>query len=79
MGVPRLLTTLSPFGDEKPIDGARVIIDGPALAYHVANLCMANPLMAAQRNHPLDVPTYDQLATVAVAWLDALRAQNVEM
>ncbi|CAK7226596.1 hypothetical protein SCUCBS95973_006255 [Sporothrix curviconia] len=77
MGVPKLLSTLTPYGDRKPLDHARVIIDGPALAYHAVSLCMADPVMAAGRNHPLEQPTYGQLGQAAIAWLDELRARSV--
>ncbi|KAL1900483.1 hypothetical protein Sste5346_002203 [Sporothrix stenoceras] len=80
MGVPKLLTTLTPFGDRKPLDNANVIIDGPALAYHVVGLCMADPVMAATRSHPLEQPTYAQLGQAAMDWLDALcKHHNVEV
>lgn len=79
MGVPKLLTLLTPYGDRKPLDNARVIIDGPALAYHAVNLCLADPVKAAGRNHPLDQPTYGQLGQAAVAWLDELRGRGIQM
>lgn len=80
MGVPKLLTTLTPFGDRKPLDNANVIIDGPALAYHVVGLCMADPVMAATRSHPLEQPTYAQLGQAAVDWLDTLcKHHNIEV
>ena len=79
MGVPKLLSTLTPYGDRQPLDSARVIIDGPALAYHAVSLCMADPLLAAGRSHPLEQPTYGQLGQAAVAWLDELRARSVSM
>ncbi|CAK7229777.1 hypothetical protein SBRCBS47491_007364 [Sporothrix bragantina] len=77
MGVPKLLSTLTPYGDRKPLDNVRVIIDGPALAYHAVSLCMADPVMAAGRNHPLEQPTYGQLGQAAIAWLDELRVRSV--
>ncbi|CAK7229671.1 hypothetical protein SEUCBS140593_007327 [Sporothrix eucalyptigena] len=77
MGVPKLLSTLTPYGDRKPLDNARLIIDGPALAYHVVGLCMADPVMAAARSHPLEQPSYGQLGQAAIAWLDGLRARSV--
>ncbi|CAK7271281.1 hypothetical protein SEPCBS57363_004534 [Sporothrix epigloea] len=77
MGVPKLLSTLTPYGDRRPLSNAQVVVDGPALAYHVVSLCMTDPLMSVGRNHPLEQPTYGQLGQTAVAWLDELRAQSV--
>ncbi|CAK7270853.1 hypothetical protein SEPCBS119000_004300 [Sporothrix epigloea] len=77
MGVPKLLSTLTPYGDRKPLSSAQAIIDGPALAYHVVSLCMTDPLLSVGRNHPLEQCTYGQLGQAAVAWLDELRAQGV--
>ncbi|KIH93949.1 hypothetical protein SPBR_05732 [Sporothrix brasiliensis 5110] len=76
MGVPKLLTTLAPFGDRKPLDNGKVIIDGPALAYHIVGLCMADPVMAAGRRHPLEQSTYAQLGEAATAWLDTLCSRH---
>ncbi|TQN72655.1 hypothetical protein CSHISOI_02828 [Colletotrichum shisoi] len=39
MGIPHLLNHLSPYGVLGPLDSDRVVIDGPALAYHIYHLC----------------------------------------
>ena len=56
-----------------------MIIDGPALAYCAVGLCMADPVMAAGRNHPLDQPSYGQLGEAAIGWLDELRSRDIKM
>ncbi|OAA68423.1 DNA replication initiation factor cdc45 [Niveomyces insectorum RCEF 264] len=80
MGVPRLLSTLEPYAERKPLDGAQVIIDGPGLAYHAVNLCRADSSAGAgKKGHPLDSFSYDQLGQAALALLDELRRRGVTM
>lgn len=40
---------------------------------------MADPVMSAGRNHPLDQPSYGQLGEAAIAWLDELRSRDIKI
>lgn len=79
MGVPKLLATLTPYGDRRPLEAEQVVIDGPALAYHAASLCQANPQPATGLGHSFDQTTSSQLGQVALAWLDELRGRGNTM
>jgi hypothetical protein len=45
-----------------------VVIDGPALAYHVLYICI---------RHGIPQPSYEILGKTAVAWLDELTRRSV--
>lgn len=75
MGVPGLKRHLQPFATYVDLDKRRVIIDGPALAYHILYLCLAK----ASRNSPLELPSYRLLGETVVAWLDQLEACGVSV
>lgn len=51
----------------------RVVIDGPALAYHI--------LWIARRNvsNILEEPTYAVLAATAIQWLDRVASHGLEV
>ncbi|KAK1561479.1 XPG domain containing-domain-containing protein [Colletotrichum navitas] len=70
MGIPHLLNHLSPYGVLGPIDGDRVVIDGPALAYHIYHLCTRSTS---------GVPSYDLLGRTALAWLDKLTDHDISI
>ncbi|EFX04368.1 DNA replication initiation factor cdc45 [Grosmannia clavigera kw1407] len=76
MGVPKLLATLTPYGDRRPLEAEQVVIDGPALAYHAASLCQAVPQPAAALSHTFDQATSSQLGQAALVWLDELRGRG---
>ncbi|KAK1971040.1 hypothetical protein LY78DRAFT_689412 [Colletotrichum sublineola] len=70
MGIPHLLNHLSPYGVLGPIDGDRVVIDGPALAYHIYHLCTRSTS---------GVPSYDLLGRTALVWLDKLTDHDISI
>ncbi|KAK1989292.1 XPG domain containing-domain-containing protein [Colletotrichum cereale] len=70
MGIPHLLNHLSPYGVSGPIDGDRVVIDGPALAYHIYHLCTRSSS---------GLPSYDLLGKTALAWLDKLTDHDISI
>ncbi|MBE7179733.1 MAG: hypothetical protein INR71_00740 [Terriglobus roseus] len=85
MGVPQLAKLLQPLGttldfrpgkrpdDTKP----RAVFDGPALAHHVYYCLLAR---ATRARHALEaVPSYHQVCSAVVDWLDTLRLQGVTM
>ncbi|KAF4635984.1 hypothetical protein G7Y89_g2110 [Cudoniella acicularis] len=77
MGIQRLVSSLCRFANTETLCNKEVVIDGPGFAHHVHYLCLSaeskarNPLEAA--------PSYDVLGTVAIAWLDALKTNNVSI
>ncbi|KAK2001640.1 hypothetical protein LX36DRAFT_653140 [Colletotrichum falcatum] len=70
MGIPHLLKHLSPYGVLGPIDGDRVVIDGPAFAYHIYHLCTRSTS---------GLPSYDLLGRTALAWLDQLTDHDISI
>ncbi|PNS13797.1 hypothetical protein CAC42_3290 [Sphaceloma murrayae] len=46
------------------------IIDGPALAYHVLNLCISQ--RTSRRSALDDLPSYQELGVSTISWLDSL-------
>ena len=68
MGIRNLINILQPYGQDIPLDGKSVVIDGPAFAHHIWHL---------QCRSRTGVPSYSSLADTAVAWLDALSEHRV--
>lgn len=68
MGISHLYTTLQPLAAPAVLTDETVVIDGPALAYHVLHICRANGV---------DQPSYGLLSRVTLFWLDQLSQQNV--
>lgn len=68
MGISGLLTILEPYARPDYLDSRRVVIDGPALAYHILHKCERN-------GYP--IPSYELLALSAIAWLDELVKHGV--
>lgn len=75
MGIPHLTTILKPYGQPCLLDGRTVVIDGPALAYHIIYICNRE----RPATSPVTHPSYNVLARTAIAWLDNLRAHDVVM
>ena len=70
MGIPHLISTLEPYAVLSPLTGQDVVIDGPALAYHILNIC---------RGNGLNYPGPDVLGRTAVQWLEELTSHSVTM
>ncbi|OHE94033.1 hypothetical protein CORC01_10608 [Colletotrichum orchidophilum] len=68
MGIPHLLNHLSPYGVFGALDGDRVVIDGPALAYHIYHLCTRSTS---------GLPSYDLLGRTALAWLEEVDSHDI--
>lgn len=75
MGIPGLKRHLQPFAVSVDLENRRVIIDGPALAYHILYLCLAK----ASRSSPFELPPYSLLGETVVAWLDQLQRCGVSV
>lgn len=68
MGIPHLITTLEPYAVHDVLDNKSVVIDGPALAYHILYICSRNGVV---------LPSYRLLSDTAVTWLDELTSRGV--
>ncbi|TFA97506.1 hypothetical protein CCMA1212_010783 [Trichoderma ghanense] len=68
MGIPHLITTLESHASHEILQRQDVVIDGPALAYHVLHLCR---LQGASQ------PSYSLLSQLVIEWLDRLEDQQV--
>lgn len=70
MGIPRLISTLEPYVVHGRLNDEHVVIDGPALAYHILYIC---------NRHGVPQPSYKLLGETAVAWLDELTRRGVDV
>lgn len=71
MGIPHLISTLEHFADQIALQhGDAVVIDGPALAYHILFICKRNGQVH---------PSYQLLSDTAIRWLDELTDRGVSM
>lgn len=70
MGIPHLITTLESYASHQVLQRQTVVIDGPALAYHVLHLC---------RFQGASQPSYRLLCQVVIDWLGRLEDQQVTM
>lgn len=70
MGIPHLISTLEPYAAHGVLDDDRVVIDGPALAYHILYIC---------NRHGITQPSYQLLGDTTITWLDALASHGVSV
>lgn len=91
MGIPHLLHHLQPYAtkvfltpsdhgnqQEPPESTSRhAIIDGPALAYHVYYICVNK--REGARNAFEVIPSYRELGSATLAWLDQIQQYDVKM
>ncbi|EHK15815.1 uncharacterized protein TRIVIDRAFT_12617, partial [Trichoderma virens Gv29-8] len=68
MGIPHLITTLENYASHEILQRQVVVIDGPALAYHILHLC---------RFQGASQPSYGLLNRLVIEWLDRLEDQQV--
>ncbi|KAH7386340.1 XPG domain containing-domain-containing protein [Cadophora sp. MPI-SDFR-AT-0126] len=77
MGIRHLTTFLRPYATTESLDGKQVVIDGPSFAHQVYYLCLGGT--SGARNTLEAAPSYQKLVTTAIAWLDTVRARNVDI
>ncbi|CAM1511070.1 Fc.00g085830.m01.CDS01 [Cosmosporella sp. VM-42] len=70
MGIPHLISTLEPYAVHEVLQNASVVIDGPALAYHILFICNKDGVVQ---------PSYELLGKTAVAWLQELTNRGVRI
>lgn len=72
MGIPHLTLHLRPYADyTKNLSNQDVVIDGPALAYHIYLLCLT--LRPGAKNAFEAAPTYAELGEAVTLWLGFLQ------
>jgi hypothetical protein len=83
MGIPRLMTQVTPYGEpvtwhkptepplsDPPASRENIIIDGPSFCYFIHHKCLSTKTHA---RHALEaVPTYQELSEAAIVWLNDL-------
>ena len=85
MGIPHLTHHLSPYATRVLLpqqssnerNPRNVVIDGPALAYHVYYLCLSR--RGGARNAYEAIVPYTELGQAAVSWLEQLEQYGVSM
>lgn len=70
MGIPHLITTLHTYATHHQLSDESLVIDGPALAYHIHHICRKNGVAHA---------SYGRLGAVAIEWLEELVRKGVAM
>ena len=77
MGIPHLITYLRPFAANVNLTGQNVVIDGPALAYHIWHICLA---AQSHSQNPFEAtPSYKLIEETLIRWLDELQKYNVSL
>ncbi|KAH6856704.1 XPG domain containing-domain-containing protein [Chaetomium sp. MPI-CAGE-AT-0009] len=69
MGIPQLRRQLERYAERAVIETTNVILDGPALAYHVLGLCSRT----TRKSSPFEQPSYELLGKTAIAWLSQIQ------
>lgn len=74
MGISGLISALKKAASRTPLRG-RVVIDGPAFAYHILHLARVE----AGATTALKEPTYSVLGSTALQWLKNLETYGLDM
>lgn len=72
MGIRGLTALLKQFASQRQLRG-RVVIDGPALAYHILWVARLNASTL------LDEPRYSVVGATATQWLDSLQSYGLQV
>lgn len=75
MGVHNLAKLSRPYGQSVILRGKSVVIDGPALAYYILDICRERT--GSGGDSLIDEPSYRRLGQTALAWLDHIEACGV--
>lgn len=70
MGIPHLITTLERYASHEILQRQTVVIDGPALAYHILHVCRIQGAIQ---------PSYSLLSQTVIDWLNRLEDQRNTM
>lgn len=73
MGIPGLARRSEPYAEyrsARQLDGYHAIVDGPSLAYHAHKLALAGSPR---------VPSYADINTEAIRWLNSLETANIKV
>ncbi|OIW32499.1 hypothetical protein CONLIGDRAFT_678894 [Coniochaeta ligniaria NRRL 30616] len=66
MGIPRLRQLLEPYAEQVDLKGRDIVIDGPALVYHILYQCLGHATSL------FNLPSYSLLGQTAIRWLNEL-------
>jgi len=75
MGIPQFKRHLEPYGERSVLKQGKVVLDGPALAYHVLSLCSRT----TRKTSPFEQPSYELLGKTVIAWLDHIQARGLSV
>lgn len=76
MGIPGLARRLEPYASRyslAEVEGYSAVLDGPALAY------FAHKLAHAAAANQTRIPSYADIITEAIRWLNSLEYMNIEV
>ncbi|KAF2133107.1 hypothetical protein P153DRAFT_149589 [Dothidotthia symphoricarpi CBS 119687] len=76
MGIPGLARRLEPYASHyssEQLDGYTAIVDGPSLAYY------AHKLALSTAGSQFKIPSYADINTEAIRWLDSLEKSNIKV
>lgn len=74
MGIRGLTAALRPFAAGAELADS-VVIDGPAFAYHILFSCR----LGKQVSTALNDPSYSDLGSAAIQWLDNLQSRGSQV
>lgn len=75
MGIPHLKRNLEPYAERGAIAPCNVVVDGPALAYHVLSLASRTTI----KTSPFEQPSYELLGRTAIQWLEKMEECGLTM
>ncbi len=73
MGIPRLRRHLEPYAQRNIIKDRKLVIDGPAFAYHILSL------FSGGVKSPYEHPSYEELQSATIELLDKLSSSGNAM
>ncbi|CAP70388.1 uncharacterized protein PODANS_3_4670 [Podospora anserina S mat+] len=73
MGIPHLKRNLEPYAERGAIAPCNVVVDGPALAYHVLSLASRTTI----KTSPFEQPSYELLGRTAIQWLEKMEDAHI--
>lgn len=74
MGIPGLIHVLKNVASRTELRG-RVVIDGPAFAFHILHVARVE----AAASTALEEPTYSVLGSTALEWLETLESYGLDV
>lgn len=78
MGILHLIFHLRPYAEiVSSLRDQDVVIDGPAMAYHIYHICLS---LRPEAKNPFEAaPTYRELGEAVILWLEFLQTHQLRM